>query len=380
VSHSRNIIWRGAATDPSGYGEATRNYVLGLADAAAVKLQNESFFKGQPCLNHWATLERLRRTRVDNDKPHTYVQHLTPENYVTLPGQHVYHVGMTTFETDRIPDQWRTPMRAMDEIWTHSTWGKTVFEEQGIRNVKVVPHGVDTKRFTPEGPALGVIEESGLGRSFLFGSNFDWTERKNPRALLRAFLGEFGPDDDAALVIKSYHQFPLERSRAYIRGYIESVRKELGKRKGDSAPIYVISDMLDGEDLPSFYRSLDAYVLPTRGEGWGLTYSEAMACAVPTIGTGWGGNTQFMNTRNSVLLSSKLVPITAEQAGPQRQYAGHRWAEVDVDELRVVMRKLYESNSLAQFGAVARGDMVKYFSWENACVQAIDALEFDVAF
>ncbi len=46
--------------------------------------------------------------------------------------------------------------------------------------------------------------------------------------------------------------------------------------------------------LTQIYRAVDAFVLPSHGEGWGLTLMEAMAMALPTIGTRWSGNMAFM--------------------------------------------------------------------------------------
>ncbi len=37
-------------------------------------------------------------------------------------------------------------------------------------------------------------------------------------------------------------------------------------------------------DLPSVYRTMDCFVLPTRGEGWGRPIVEAMAMGLPVIG------------------------------------------------------------------------------------------------
>jgi glycosyltransferase involved in cell wall biosynthesis len=366
----QRIVWRGAATDPSGYGEATRNYVLGLAKAYPnIKLQNETFFSGAPCTDHWVELNRLSGRDFTVDEPYTYVQHLTPENYRLGPGKCRRHVGVTTFETDRLPEPWRIPLRAMDEVWTHSAWGRDVFEECGIKNVVVVPHGVDCDRFRPNGSTLSRLHLSGLGGdgAFTFGSNFDWSERKNPRALLTAYWREFRRSDDVALVIKSYHQFPVAKSRAFIQNYVRTLRAELGIHELDSPPIYLVSDMLDGDALAQFYRSLHAYVLPSRGEGWGLTYTEAMASALPTIGPDWGGNTEFMNKDNSLLLKTKLVPIHPSQVKNQPQYAGHRWADVDVDELRSHMRTLYDSKETCKrLGDEARRTMVRDFTWDLA--------------
>ncbi len=37
-------------------------------------------------------------------------------------------------------------------------------------------------------------------------------------------------------------------------------------------------------DMPSLYKSVDCFVLPSRGEGWGRPQVEAMAMGLPLIG------------------------------------------------------------------------------------------------
>ena len=37
---------------------------------------------------------------------------------------------------------------------------------------------------------------------------------------------------------------------------------------------YVISDQLTTENYASMYKSADCYVIPTRGEGWGMPITE----------------------------------------------------------------------------------------------------------
>ena len=45
------------------------------------------------------------------------------------------------------------------------------------------------------------------------------------------------------------------------------------------------------KDLPKLYKAADAFVLPSRGEGWGRPHVEAMAMGLPVIATNWSGST-----------------------------------------------------------------------------------------
>ena len=63
------------------------------------------------------------------------------------------------------------------------------------------------------------------------------------------------------------------------------------------------------DEMAALYRSASAFVLPSRGEGWGRPYMEAMACGLPTIGTRYLGSADFMTDENSFLVDASLVPV-----------------------------------------------------------------------
>ena len=52
------------------------------------------------------------------------------------------------------------------------------------------------------------------------------------------------------------------------------------------------------EALREAYAAASAFVLPTRGEGWGLPCVEAMAMALPVIATNFSGPTAYLTERN----------------------------------------------------------------------------------
>ena len=71
--------------------------------------------------------------------------------------------------------------------------------------------------------------------------------------------------------------------------------------------------ILQRYELGVLYRSADCFVLPTRGEGWGMPILEAMACGLPVIATHWSSQVDFMNSRNSLPLDvESLVPAKAK--------------------------------------------------------------------
>jgi len=377
----KTVVWFGAPLDPSGYGEASRNYLLGLKNYPELKLKlvNRQFWHGDKLdvREYSSYFQELSNRAVSQDGECVYIFNLTPENFICSKHSKT-HIGMTTFETDRVPGFWLVYMRAMDEIWTYTQFNKETFQNAGVnRPIRVIPHGVDIDRFNPEAAPMQHVREATAGK-FVFGSNFDWTERKNPTTLLRAYLTEFGPDDDVVMILKSYYQYPISQSMSTMKSKINKMKQDLGlsTEPKKTAPIMILDNIIPPNMMPSFYTSIDCYVSPSRGEGWGLCFSEAMSSGLPTIGVGWSGNTEFMNQDNSFLLNYDLVDVSDDLMREQPHYVGHKWASCSHEELGQVMRFVRDNPEVCKKkGIQARKDMEEKWTWKHAAKKLSDAIK-----
>jgi len=222
------------------------------------------------------------------------------------------------FETDRIPDEWLPACHLMDEIWVPSAFNVWSFARAGVPRAKLVriPEAIDVEQFrTPVRP----LTIPGR-RGFNFLSVFAWHLRKGWDVLLRAFLEEFGPDEDVALILKvwPFLDGPIERIRQEARFLVR--RYGLGQEVPPRIVFYHAD--LPAEQLPRLYKAADAFVLPTRGEGWGRPLMEAMLMERPVIATRWGGQLEFLNDENAYLVDYRLVDV------PERAYV-----EVELQDL-----------------------------------------------
>ncbi|EKX49597.1 hypothetical protein GUITHDRAFT_67737, partial [Guillardia theta CCMP2712] len=116
------------------------------------------------------------------------------------------------------------------------------------------------------------------------------------------------------------------------------------------APVVIVNKTFSYSELPFLYQAVDAFVLPSRGEGWGLPLLEAMATALPTVGTNWSGNTEFMKEENSFLLnyqlrnvssrkkSSSSSPHLAWREQEEEEEARHMWAEPSLGHLVEILQ------------------------------------------
>ena len=265
-------------------------------------------------------------------------------------------IGRTMFETDRIPDGWVEKCNAMDEVWVPSSFNLETFVRAGVKEHKLLrmQEGEDTKRFHPDNPPFRIPGS----RGFNFLSVFQWTQRKGPDILLKAFLNEFHEDEDVALILRCYGRTgPDSDLLPELLYYIE---RELHVPLEKTPPILLIPGLIPNADLPRLYTSADCFVLPSRGEGWGRPYAEALCSELPVIATRWSGQLDFLNDANSYLIDCKLAPTPCDT--DIEVFAGHQWAEPDVDHLRSLMRHVFTHRADAkQKARIGRSEMVERY-------------------
>jgi glycosyltransferase involved in cell wall biosynthesis len=356
--------------DGSGYAEETWVEALGL-DSYGIRLQVHPM--GQPIdarkllpVEARERLEKLKRNHVDLTRGIFYMCCPPDVFNTTLAGR--YRIGRTMFETDRIPDGWAELCKTMDEIWVPSQFNVETFSNAGVelRRLRVVHAGVDTKLFRPGAEALPIPHT----RTFNFLSVFDWHDRKGYDVLLRAYLNEFRADDDVALILKVYQiNDPVSDLEAKIAYFIE---RTAGKRLESSPPVILLNGFIPQESMPRLYAAANAFVLPSRGEGYGRPYMEAMACELPVIGTRWSGQLEFMNDENSFLTEIEGVreaPATVDM----EYYAGHRWAEPSVEDLRRQMRRVVaDAGDARQRAVCGRTEMTEHYDWSVVLPQWVE--------
>merc|ERR1712188_83187 len=113
--------------------------------------------------------------------------------------------------------------------------------------------------------------------------------------------------------------------------------------------------------MPLLYASVDAFVLASRGEGWGRPYMEAMSMGLPTIGTNFSGNTEFMLPHNSYLVDVEGMEEVGEGA-----FRTHKWAIPSEESLRAHMRSVIDDRArAARKGKAARRTIVRYYTEEH---------------
>jgi glycosyltransferase involved in cell wall biosynthesis len=255
-----------------------------------------------------------------------------------------YRVGYTMLETTGIPPEWARQCNLMDEVWVPSPFNAWTFRRSGVTApIHVMPLGlINTHYFNPE------IKGYPIEGVYTFLSIFEWGERKAPEVLLRAFNRAFRHDEPVVLICKYTNSDPGVSPEQIVESLqLDPEGGQILLSENVTVPYYQISQL---------YRSADCFVLPTRGEGWGMPILEAMACGLPVIASHWSAQQYFMNDANSYPLQVRL--IDAEAKCPY--YKGFKWADPDQKHLERLLRHVYQHPDEAkQKGERAAQDVVE---------------------
>ncbi|HEY6065249.1 MAG TPA: glycosyltransferase, partial [Thermoanaerobaculia bacterium] len=270
-------------------------------------------------------------------------------------------VGFTMLEVDGFPSEWVRQANRMDEVWVPTEFNRRGFLESGLkRPVHTIPLGVDPDYFNPG--IKGFPNPSG---EFVFLSNFEWGERKEPWLLLKAFNDEFSAGEPVRLVCKIINKDPGVRVRQEI------VRLRLKESGGKVS--FLFNREFPHHQLGAFYRSADCFISAGRGEGWDMPLMEAMACGLPAIATDWGAHTEFVHEGIAYpLRARRTIPAVAKCP----YYEGFRWADPDPDHLRHLLRHVFENQEEARCrGAAGSREVLEKWTWDRTAEKIRARLE-----
>ena len=278
-----------------------------------------------------------------------------------MPGVRIAYV---VWETSKLPDSWLAPLRAVDRLWVPCAWGRDVLIENGFSGatIDIVPEGVDVSAFhpaVPPEPSVAALP------GFKFITVGRWQHRKGTADLLRAFDAEFGGDPSVRLVLGCHNP---HRPGADLSADLRDL--DLG---GLDQLTFLAGGIPHGR-MPAIYTACDAAVFPTRSDPWGLPISEAMACGLPVIATHFSGPADYLTAETGYPLPWRPAPCPAMPAVMADGDYG-MWAEPDFDELRRLMRQVYENRNAARaVGSRAASHIREHWSWDHAAGKAAAVL------
>ncbi len=155
--------------------------------------------------------------------------------------------------------------------------------------------------------------------------------RKGVDVLLAAYAAAFRRGDRVRLVIKGFPN---------IHNTVAAQLAQLRAADPEAPAIELIDRDLGEDALLDLYRTADAMVLPSRGEGFNLPAAEALAAGLPLIVTGHGGHMDFVGTAAPGTV--RLLRYRMAASGSHLASGFSLWADPDPDDLAAALREAVE--------------------------------------
>lgn len=189
-------------------------------------------------------------------------------------------------------------------------WHQALRNEYGIAAPKVL-NGVDLQRFasTLSGQEDALKARYGLTGSPIYLTVGGIEPRKNSLRLLEAFAQVLTTYPQAQLVIAGGATlFDYEPYRQEFFALAENLAQQHGPLIGKSV---ILPGVIDDDDLPALYRTVDVFCFPSTKEGWGLVVLEAIASALPVITADQPPFTEFLSPKQALLVNPESVDAIA---------------------------------------------------------------------
>jgi glycosyltransferase-like protein len=177
-------------------------------------------------------------------------------------------------------------------------WQRRLREEFGV-DAEVVTNGVDGPRFARPSSVDGSDLRARIGARgrFLFLTVGGVEPRKGSLELVEALANvRTVVSPPPLLAVVGGHSFQDHDS---YRQRVQDRAAELGVPVGEAV---VVLGTVPEEELPRWYHTADAFVFPSRKEGWGLALLEALAAGLATVATDIPVFREFLGEQDALLV------------------------------------------------------------------------------
>ena len=243
---------------------------------------------------------------------------------------------------------WSTPfaLRHAKKIIAVSQYTKReildIYPQAVAAKIVVIHNGYSTDLYPPRPDAAKtkmILEKYGLESPYLLYVG-RLEKKKNTAALVESFalLREYHPDVKVKLVLIGDAGFGYDEVQYIIQEF-----------NLDSQVI--VPGWVDEADLPYIFSAANAFVFPSKYEGFGIPVLQALACGVPT--------------------AVSDLPVLREVAGEAALYFNQNSKEAIVEALVRII-----SDQALRTDLIARGqERVKNFSWRRCAEETLQVIE-----
>lgn len=205
----------------------------------------------------------------------------------------------------------KNAFRSADIVQSISTFLQDWAERMGNKNFKtVIPNGVDIKQFTRDFSNEEVLQvKNKLGDSCLRNHVERGRDSETWLVTTSRLVHKNGVDD----VISAVAKMPEIHFAILGIGPEEEKYKKLAKELGVESRVKFVGEVKHPE-LAVYLKACDIFIRPSRSEGMGNSFVEAMSMKMPVVATREGGLSDFIFDGETAFVCEKDNPESIVKA------------------------------------------------------------------
>lgn len=207
--------------------------------------------------------------------------------------------GIWNYETTVLPKAFAKYGLSVDKVCPSSNFSKKIFTDNGMPADKqeMIPHGIHLDRFQN----LGKYPLKTKKKYKVLCNIAQPHLRKNIPGLLETWGKAFTKNDDVCLVLKISKKGPNQ----VMDIPVDQIFKNFRTKYKNHAEIEIIDTFI--VDIETLYNSCDVVITMSHAECFWMPGLEAFAANKVVIAPRYGGQLDYMNDENSVLIDGKLI-------------------------------------------------------------------------
>lgn len=324
--------------------------------------------------------EACERAGVESAEDGEVAVHIiTPDNFRPVPGRK--NLLYTMYEATTLPEGWKGPLQVADLIVVPCRQNRDFFRQYTKVPIEVCWEGVDTELYRY------VERKAPMVDPFIFL----WVGAPNPR---KGF-GHAGQAWD-----EWGHSGRMPRNAwAYFKtsgiGGVNEIPDRAAKmaKGGDvlddrgkdgylirypAMHSYVDTRNLSPAELFGLYERAHAFMLPSMGEGFGLTLAEAMSTGLPCIFTPWGGPRDFCSEKEGFPVKWRFRAVNVVRFGDDgsRHIADSTYAaSADYKDVMRRMEQIYADYPAARARGRRAAERIRAgFTWDISAARFMEII------
>jgi glycosyltransferase involved in cell wall biosynthesis len=362
----KNILYIGSYKDNNGMGQSCRRFIDFLANDGKNNLAIRPLYLTQNLVAPIVNSDRYVEYENSSFKNYDTVIYQTFPDYLESHKYFGKNVAIVEIETMYIKHSgWIDKLNLMDEVWVGSTFSAESLLLSGLNKpIRVIPEPYNISNYkTPKDSFFNYDQNN---NPYIFYTIGQYSEKKNIKSIIMAYLLEFSKNDNVKLFIKTYdYRKKNEDLENIIKYDISVIKNIIRKSDKDYADIDILCGYMKDNDINRLHQSANCYINAVRGDSFPSCSVESALCNKLTINTKNTGSSTYFNSTNSLTINSVESTVLCSNSYIKNIYTmNEQWREPSINDLRYALRKAYSTPEHKQQEYVSNFD-ANIFSYDH---------------